>query len=71
MLTALSKGERDLNALAGMADASLRATPAQLCDALSACRDWDSTYPELLRMVLEELKLLEKQMGELENTRPV
>ena len=66
MLTALSKGERDLNALAGMADASLRATPAQLCDALSACRDWDSTYPELLRMVLEELKLLEKQMGELE-----
>ena len=66
MLTALSKGERDLNALTGMADASLRATPAQLRDALSACRDWDSTYPELLRMVLEELKLLEKQMGELE-----
>jgi len=66
MLVALSKGERDLQVLAELADAHLRATPAQLRDALSACRDWDGTYPELLRMILEELKLLEEQMGELE-----
>src|SRR5262252_4552929 len=66
MLTALSKGERDRNALASMADASLRATPAPLRDAWSACRDWDSTDPERLRMVLEEWPLLEKPRGELE-----
>ena len=39
MLKALAKGEADPDVLAAMADRNLRATPAQLRDALSACRN--------------------------------
>ena len=37
MLQALADGETDPAALAALADKRLRATPAQLCDALGAC----------------------------------
>src|ERR1700730_14432245 len=37
MLEALSQGATDPAALASLADKNLRATPAQLCDALGAC----------------------------------
>src|SRR5881392_730204 len=39
MLKALAEGETNPAALAALADASLRATPEQLCDALGACTD--------------------------------
>lgn len=66
MLKALSKGERDVDVLAGMADAHLRTTPAQLRDALGACGNWDPSYPQIIRMVLEQLELLETHVAELD-----
>ena len=49
-------------ALAALADRRLRATPDQLCDGLGACRDLDPVYRRLLKMALEELRLLEGQI---------
>ena len=66
MLRALADGETDAVALAALADYRLKATPAQLQDALGACVGLDPAYRRLLSMALEELQLLEKQMGQLE-----
>jgi len=66
MLRALADGETDAAALAALADYRLQATPAQLQDALGACAGLDPTYRRLLSMALEELQLLEKQIGQLE-----
>jgi len=66
MLRALADGETDPDALAAMADRRLRATPEQLRDALGACRQLNGVYRRLLKMALEELKLMEDQMEQLE-----
>src|SRR5262244_3987872 len=62
MLKALAEGETNPVALAVMADKNLRATQAQLCDALGACTDLKPVYRRLLKMALEQLQLLEKQI---------
>ena len=62
MLRALADGETNPTSLAGLADKKLRATPAQLCDALSACTELNPVYRRLLKMVLEELQFLEQQI---------
>src|ERR1700747_3557791 len=54
MLKALAEGETNPIALATLADARLRATQAQLCDAVGACTDLKPVYRRLLKMVLEE-----------------
>jgi transposase len=66
MLQALADGETDPAALAALADKRLRATPAQLCDALGACRELNPVYRRLLNMALEELHFLEQQIGRLD-----
>jgi transposase len=66
MLQALAEGETDPEALAALADYRLRATREQLCDALGACQELNPVYRRLLAMALEELHLIEKQMGQLE-----
>jgi len=66
MLHALADGETDPARLAALGDRRLRATREQLCDALGACRNLHSVYRELLRLTLEELQLLEKQIQELD-----
>jgi transposase len=66
MLQALADGETDPAALAALADKHLRATPAQLCDALGACTELNPVYRRLLKMALEELQFLEQQMGQLD-----
>jgi len=66
MLQALADGETDPAALAALADKRLRATAAQLCDALGACTELNPVYRRLIRMALEELQFLEHQMGQLE-----
>src|SRR6202023_3970913 len=66
MLQALADGETDPAALAALADKKLRATPAQLCDALSACTELNPVYRRLLKMVLEELQFLEQRIVKLE-----
>ena len=66
MLQALADGETNPTSLAALADKKLRATPAQLCDALSACTELNPVYRRLLKMVLEELQFLEQQIVKLE-----
>jgi transposase len=66
MLKALADGETDPAALASLADKHLRATPAQLCDALGACTELNPVYRRLLKMFLEELQLIDQQTGQLD-----
>src|ERR1700681_2258164 len=66
MLKALAEGETNPIALAAMADKNLRATQAQLCDALGACTELKPIYRRLLKMFLEELQFLEQQIGQLD-----
>ena len=66
MLKALADGETNPAALATLADQRLRATPAQLCDALGACAELSPVYRRLLKMALEELQLIEQQVGQLD-----
>lgn len=66
MLTALADGETDPAALAALADRRLRATPQQLCDALGASMELNGVYRRLLKMTLEELQLMERQMNQLD-----
>jgi transposase len=66
MLKALGDGETDPAVLASRADKKLRATQMQLCDALGACTELNAVYRRLLKMTLEELQLLEQQVGQLD-----
>ncbi len=66
MLKALGDGETNPAVLAAMADKKLRATQTQLCDALGACTELKAVYRRLLKMTLEELQLLEQQVGQLD-----
>jgi transposase len=66
MLQALADGETDPAALAALADKRLRATPAQLCDALGACTELHQGYGRWIKMALQELQFLEPQMGQLD-----
>src|SRR6516225_6079586 len=62
MLKAIAEGETDPAALASLADERLRATPEQLCDALGACAELNAVYRRLLKMALEELRLIDEQI---------
>src|SRR5258708_2146123 len=66
MLKAIADGETDPAALAALADRKLRASPEQLCDALGASTELNPIYRQLIKMALEELQLIEKQIGQLE-----
>jgi transposase len=66
MLNALAQGETNPATLAAMADQKLRATQAQLCDALSACTELKPVCRQLLGMFLEELRLIEQQSRQLD-----
>jgi len=66
MLKALAEGETNPAALAALAHERLRATPEQLCDALGACTELKPVYRRLLKMTLEQLQLLEQQIGQLD-----
>src|SRR5215469_12691970 len=66
MLQALAEGESDPAALAALADKRLRATPAELRDALGACTELNPVYRRLVRLALDDLQLIEKQIGQLD-----
>ena len=66
MLKALADGETNPAALAALADKKLRATQAQLCDALGACTELSPIYRRLLKMMLEELQFIEQQIGQMD-----
>jgi transposase len=66
MLQAVAEGETSPAAVAALGSQRLRATPDQLCDALGACTDLNPVYRRLLRMALDELRLIEEQMSQLD-----
>ncbi len=66
MLQALADGETDPAALAALGDQRLRATPAQLRDALGACTGLNPVYRRLVKMALADLQLIEQQIGQLD-----
>jgi hypothetical protein len=66
MLQALADGETDPAALAALAAPRLRATPEQLCDAFHACPTLHPVYRRLLKLTLEELRLIEDHLGQLD-----
>src|SRR6187549_1248499 len=66
MLQALADGETDPAALAALAAPRLRATPSQLCDAFQACPTLHPVYRRLLKLTLEELRLIEEHLGQLD-----
>src|SRR6478672_9899085 len=66
MLQALADGETDPAALATLATARLRATPEQLKDAFEACPTLHPVYRRLLKLTLEELRLIEDHLGQLD-----
>ena len=65
MLQALA-GESDPTALAALAAPRLRATLAQLCDAFEACPTLHPVYRRLLKLTLEELRVIEDHLGQLD-----
>jgi transposase len=66
MLHGLAEGETDPAALAALADKRLRATSAELRDALGACTQLNPVYRRLIRLVLDDLQLIEQQIGKLD-----
>jgi transposase len=66
ILKALAEGETDPAALAALADQRLRATPAELRDALGACTVLNPVYRRLVRLTLDDLQLIEQQIGQLD-----
>ena len=66
MVQALADGETDPAALAALANNHLRATQEQLRDALGACQELNPVYRRLLKLALEELQLIEKQISQLD-----
>src|SRR5438105_14935920 len=66
MLQALAEGETDPTALAALADQRLRATSTQLRDELGACTELNLVYRRLVKMALEQLRLIEEQIGQLD-----
>jgi transposase len=67
ILQALADGETDPATLAALADHRLRATAAQLSDALRACATLNPVYRRLLKLTLEELRLIEDHLSELDH----
>jgi transposase len=66
MLKALAEGETDPAKLAAMADCRIHAGAEQLCNALNAAATLDPARRTLLKITLERLELLEKQIEQLE-----
>ena len=66
MLKAIAEGATNPVTLAALADERLRATPEQLCDALGACTELHAVYRRLLKMALEELRLIDEQISRLD-----
>jgi transposase len=67
MLQALADGETNPVTLAGLASRRLHATPDQLCDALGACRDLHPVYRRLLKLTLDEFRVIEDHIAQLDH----
>jgi transposase len=68
MLRALADGQTDPSVLAAMAEPELRASPAQLADALSAAATISGLHRQILGLFLDRLQLIEEQIATLTET---
>jgi transposase len=66
MLHALAEGETDPAALAALADQRLRATSEQLRDVFGACTDLHPVYRRLVKLTLDELRVIEDHLAQLD-----
>lgn len=66
ILQAVADGETSPERLAALASQRLRATPEQLRDALGACTTLHPVYRRLLALTLEELRVLEDHLDQLD-----
>ena len=66
MLQALADGETDPATLAALAAPRLRATPQQLCDAFSACPTLHPVYRRLVKLTLDELRIINDHLDQLD-----
>jgi transposase len=66
ILQAVADGETSPARLAALASQRLRATPEQLSDALGACTTLHPVYRRLLGLTLEELRVLEDHLDQLD-----
>jgi transposase len=66
MLQAIADGETSPAVVAALGSPRLRATPEQFCDALGASVELHTVYRRLLRLALDELRLIEDQIGQLD-----
>ena len=66
MLKAIADGETEPATLAALAAKRLRATPEQLRDALGACTQLSVVYRRLVNLALEELRLIDEQIAQLD-----
>jgi transposase len=66
MLQALAEGETDPETVAALGSCRLHATPDQLKDALGACRTLHPVYRRLLTLMLDELRLIEDHLTQLD-----
>src|SRR3981189_351708 len=69
MLKALADGETDPAALDALAEQRLRATPAQLHDALGACTELNPVYRRLVKLTIEGLQFVEQQIRQFWSRR--
>jgi transposase len=65
ILLALADGQTDPAVLAAMAEPELQATPEQLMDSLQAAPTLSPLHRQILKLFLERVELLEKQMATL------
>lgn len=65
MLWALANGETDPAAVARLAEPEVKASPAQLADALSAAATLSPLHRQILRLFLERWEVIERQMATL------
>lgn len=68
MLQALAEGETNAAQIAALAAPGLRATPEQLCDALSGAAHMSPLRRQIVQLFLDRLQLLERQMDQLEQS---
>ena len=66
MLHAVGDGETDPMTLAALADSRLRATPEELRDAFGACADLHPVYRRLVKLTLDELRVIEDHLVQLD-----
>jgi transposase len=65
MLHALAEGEKNPAHIAALAAQGLRATQAELCDALSAAATLSELHRQILKLFLQRLELIETQIDTL------